>query len=111
MPTATDSAVADRAPREPVAIAAADVQAFRTRVVWSDRVRLERILRSWSQHDLARVAGVTQPQVSRIERGRQGTSRTVLVKIAKAFGERAGDLFPYDDALDDDAPDPVPRVG
>lgn len=90
--------------RAPLAVLPDDLEARRRRLVWGERVRFERLLRKWTQHDLARVAGLTQPQVSRIERGARQVTHATLTRVARAFVLPAGELFPYDDA----EPEPLP---
>lgn len=50
-----------------------------------------------SQQSLAELAGTTQQTISRIEKGEQGTTDALRVKIAKALGKSTADLFPYFD--------------
>ena len=49
-------------------------------------VRREMRARAWTQTDLAREAGVTQPQVSDIISGDIDHRISKLEKVAKAFG-------------------------
>jgi DNA-binding XRE family transcriptional regulator len=106
--TAAAASAADGYTPRPLLIDADDVQGWRTRVVWADRVRLERLLRRWSQHDLARAAGITQTQVSRLERGSVRRNHDVLVAVAEAFAIPVAELFPLDAYAD---PVDRPRAG
>jgi len=94
--TVDDDTVPVIDPARPLRIEADTLQEWRSRVVWADRVRLERLLRRWSQHELARVAGVTQTQVSRLERGTVRRNHDVLIAVARAFAIPVAELFPLD---------------
>jgi transcriptional regulator with XRE-family HTH domain len=63
-----------------------------------NNVRNCRMALDWSQHDLAKKAGITQAQISRIEAGggENVTIRT-LRGIAKAFGCSVVELLPEND--------------
>ncbi len=47
----------------------------------------ERIRQKMSQEDLAKKAGLKQPNVARIESGKTGITIDTLGKLAKAFGK------------------------
>lgn len=49
-------------------------------------IRRARRAKGWTLKDLAKKTGVSYVQVSRIERGRRGTSLEVLTRIARALG-------------------------
>lgn len=49
------------------------------------RVKSEREVLSWSQADLSREAGVTQPRISEIEAGKKAMYLITAVKIADAL--------------------------
>ena len=51
-------------------------------------IRKLRRARGWSQTDLAKRAGVSQVQVSRIESGDRGPSLKVLARIRRALEVR-----------------------
>lgn len=53
----------------------------------------ERIRRNMSQADLAKRAGLKQPNVARIESGSRGVSIETLSKIARAFGKQLRIVF------------------
>lgn len=56
--------------------------------------------RGWSQQDLARAVGLTQPTLSRIERGQGLPDVHVARRIALAFGMTTADLVArVDDAF------------
>jgi transcriptional regulator with XRE-family HTH domain len=47
----------------------------------------------WSQEDYADRAGIHRTYVSDIERGRRNPTITVVEKLAKPFGVKAGSLL------------------
>jgi len=47
-------------------------------MILTDQIRSERLRRNWSQQDLATKAGLTQSQLSRIERGADVRLSTLL---------------------------------
>ena len=51
----------------------------------SQRLKLEREARSWSQADLAGRSGVAKASISKIERGEMSPSAGLLVRLAAAF--------------------------
>ena len=56
-------------------------------------IRLERTRRAWRQQDLAQIAGVTQAEVSAVERGRYvipGVHRVILRALDLDFEEGQG---------------------
>lgn len=55
-----------------------------------------------SINGLARRAEVDAGNLSRIERGKQGTSDEMKVRLATAVGKPVGEIFPFD--ADDEAP-------
>jgi transcriptional regulator with XRE-family HTH domain len=68
---------------------------------WGEGVRMLRNIRNLSQVQLAEMAGVTQPSISRIESGSRQVSDAARVRIARALGVDPHVLFPYiDDAAD-----------
>ena len=56
-------------------------------------VRRLREEKGWSQEDYADRAGIHRTYVSDIERGRRNPTITVVEKLAKPFGVRAGALL------------------
>ena len=76
----------------------------RAGLVWGDRVRFERQLRCWTQPQLARIAGVTQPQVSRIENGAVAVTHATLSRIARALTIPGAELFPFEDVASEEPP-------
>lgn len=50
-----------------------------------NRVKSERETLGWSQGDLSREAGVTQPRISEIESGKKAMYLTTAMKIADAL--------------------------
>lgn len=64
---------------------------------WGRTIETKRREQQMSQWELADLAHTSQQTISRIERGAQGVTDTLKVRIAKAFGMSAGDLFTYDE--------------
>jgi transcriptional regulator with XRE-family HTH domain len=56
-------------------------------------VRRLREEKGWSQEDYADRAGIHRTYVSDIERGRRNPTVTVVEKLAKPLGVRAGELL------------------
>ena len=56
-------------------------------------VRRLRSEKGWSQEDYADRAGIHRTYVSDMERGRRNPTVTVVEKLAKPLGVRAGDLL------------------
>lgn len=56
-------------------------------------VRLLREEKGWSQEDYADRAGIHRTYVSDIERGRRNPTVTVVEKLAKPLGVKAGELL------------------
>lgn len=50
------------------------------------RIKAEREAMGWSQGDLSREAGVTQPRISEIEGGKKAMYLTTAMKIGDALG-------------------------
>ncbi|MBA2437495.1 MAG: helix-turn-helix transcriptional regulator [Acidimicrobiia bacterium] len=91
-------------------------------------VRRVRESRDLSQHDLAEISGISQPNISAIENGRRSPSADTLNRLLVACGYElaavAGECiihcplphagwFPDDDLpsrLDDDPPDEEPSI-
>lgn len=55
-----------------------DEREMATNEDFRDRMRLARAARGWSQFDLAREVGTTQPTISDIERGKAESSQYVM---------------------------------
>ena len=55
-------------------------------VLFGQSLRRLRTEREWSQERLAELAGVTLNYVGNLERGEQGPSLHVLVRLARALG-------------------------
>lgn len=70
-------------------------------VVWGQLVREHRYANGFSLEDLARVAGISRSQLSRIENGQRGTSDAVKIRLADSLGVEPDELFPL--VLDDAA--------
>jgi molybdate-binding protein/DNA-binding XRE family transcriptional regulator len=61
--------------------------------VLSNRVKVSRIARNWSQEELSRRSGVSRTGISAIEMGRLVPSVAAALSIAEALGRRVEDLF------------------
>lgn len=59
----------------------------------SSNVRQARIEKGYSQEELAKFAGVTQQQISHIERGVKAPSLPVALKISELLGKDMRALF------------------
>ena len=80
--TSWDGMKAARAGDSAVEVAsAAAILAFEL----GEQVRGLREERSWSQHDLAKLTGMTQPAIARFEAGGTTPTLPILVRIANAF--------------------------
>lgn len=58
-----------------------------------NRVRVQRCQRGWSQAELARRAGLCQPNVSLYERGKVFPDPPTLERLATAFGVSPGEVY------------------
>jgi len=59
-----------------------------------DKIRVLRQKKHWSQNDLARVSGVFQGAISRLEANRQTNTRAdTLIAVARALGVRTDELL------------------
>jgi len=56
-------------------------------------VRLERVLRGWSQETLAELAGLNRTFVGAIERCEHNSTLATVEKLAKAFGLSVAELL------------------
>lgn len=74
-------------------MAAADDSAERSAL--GQFIKSQRQLAELSQRELARLANLSDPYVSQIERGRHDPSIKVLQKIAKALNIRADTILSY----------------
>ncbi|HEV8432073.1 MAG TPA: helix-turn-helix transcriptional regulator [Thermoanaerobaculia bacterium] len=54
-------------------------------VLFGDALRRRRTERGWSQERLAEAAGITLNYVGNLERGEQGPSLHILVRLARAL--------------------------
>ena len=54
-------------------------------VLFGTTLRRLRMERDWTQERLAEIAGITLNYVGNLERGEQGPSLHVLVRLARAF--------------------------
>lgn len=64
---------------------------------WGAGVRTLRGIRDLTQVELAALAGVSQPVISRIENGSREVSDAVRIRIAKALDFDPHALFPYEE--------------
>src|SRR5215217_7877397 len=58
-----------------------------------ERLKEERLLRGWSQRDLAREAGTTAETISSIETGQHEPRPSTLRKLAKGLGLEVRDFY------------------
>jgi transcriptional regulator with XRE-family HTH domain len=65
----------------------------REAVVFGERLRALRLARGWTQEQLAEECGLTAVQVSRIENGAHEPKLTTILRLARAFGVKAGKLI------------------
>ena len=73
-------------------------------------IKSQRQLAELSQRELARLANLSDPYVSQIERGRHDPSIKVLQAIAKALNIRADTILSYAGWLKGDADTEAERV-
>ncbi len=57
------------------------------------KIKLLRVEKGWSQTDLAREAGLSQPFVSHLERNAAAPSMPTIEKLAKVLDVDPGELF------------------
>jgi transcriptional regulator with XRE-family HTH domain len=75
------------------------------------RIRFERLLRGWSQTDVAHLAHVMQQEVSLIEQGRLIPTPNQLERLGRAFGIPPASLLkPVAIVEADDAPTAEPQA-
>lgn len=65
--------------------------------VYLNALRLARELRGWSQRRLAKEAGFTQPQISRLESGTRRPYLSTVRELADALDVHPDAIFPPDD--------------
>jgi len=63
------------------------------RTTLANRVRELRILRGWTQEEVARRASLEPKSIAAIERGRRGASLEVLERLAGAVGVKPAELL------------------
>ena len=68
----------------------------------TNRLRVLRAERDWSQADLAARLGVSRQTVNAIETGRYDPSLPLAFKIARLFGKLIEDVFEPDEAREED---------
>jgi transcriptional regulator with XRE-family HTH domain len=68
-------------------------------VIRGGKIRELRKERGWSQADLARSSGISQPTIAAIERGTQRTARNIQ-NVAKALGVSISELDPEFETFD-----------
>ncbi len=62
----------------------------------ANRLREYRMKAVMTQGELAKVLGIAQPVLSRIERGRGNPSLELAAKIARVLDKRIEDIFLFD---------------
>lgn len=70
-------------------------QATGLRAEWGAKIRAARQERGLTVSKLARLADVDQGNLSRVERGVQGVSDDMRMRIAAALGVEVSELFAY----------------
>src|SRR5262245_33377467 len=68
-----------------------------------NRVKAHRLARAWSQHELARRAGISRAAVSAIEIHRLVPSVAAALALARAFACKVEDLFGIESGHDDES--------
>jgi transcriptional regulator with XRE-family HTH domain len=74
------------------------------RTLWGNQIRAEREAQDLGVTELARLAEMDPGNLSRVERGLQGVSDELRMRIASALGRRVEDLFTYPDNSNHTAP-------
>ena len=64
-------------------------------VAFGDAVRVHRKAKKWTQEQLAERAGVAAIHVGFVERGENVPKLTMILRLAKAFGVRPGELIDH----------------
>lgn len=57
-------------------------------------LQCSRIIKGWSEKELAEKSGVTKATIRNVEEGKTNPSHTTRKKLAKALGIKEGDIFP-----------------
>lgn len=70
----------------------------------TNRLRVLRAERAWSQADLADRLGVSRQTINALERGKYDPSLPLAFRIAKVFGMTIEEIFAEDEAGDSSAP-------
>lgn len=68
----------------------------------TNRLRVLRAERRWSQVELARRLGVSRQTVHAIETGKYDPSLPLAFRIARAFDRAIEEIFEPDDAVDEE---------
>lgn len=66
---------------------------FPHRILLGKNIKVLRVLRSWSQEDLALEAGMSRSYLARVELGQQSVSVDIVARIAAAFEVPLDQLF------------------
>lgn len=67
-----------------------------TSSTWGNQLRTLRIHRGMKLAELAEMSGVSSNQISKLEQGKVEPTEITKSKLAKAFGMKVAELFPYD---------------
>ncbi|HVF60309.1 MAG TPA: helix-turn-helix transcriptional regulator [Thermoanaerobaculia bacterium] len=70
----------------------------------TNRLRVLRAERAWSQADLADRLGVSRQTINALERGKYDPSLPLAFRIAKVFGMPIEEIFAEDEGGDSSAP-------
>ncbi len=60
---------------------------------FGQNVRAARLALNWTQEELAGAAGLSVPQISRVERGTREVRLSTVVRLIAALGVQPNDLF------------------
>jgi transcriptional regulator with XRE-family HTH domain len=82
-----------------------------TNKTWGSRVRAERQRQGLTVLELSRLAGTDPGNLSRLERGLQGTRDALRVRLAAALGVEVTDLFPYPSTTEVECPSATCATG
>jgi putative transcriptional regulator len=63
----------------------------------TNRLRVLRAERNWSQAELADEVGVSRQTINAVETGKYDPSLPLAYKLARAFGRRIEDIFILDE--------------
>lgn len=80
-------------------------------IVLGEIIKSARKKRGFSQVELAEIVGVTQPSLSKIEKGDAEPMRKTLIALAKALGTNFGETWLDEHLNGNDAPKSKKEIG